>query len=278
MNWDTLHVHLNSPTGRVPPAAGWRRSREHSERLADQELWLVWAGRGWMRTRTARLDLRPGFCVWMRPGGIYDAGQDDAAPLGITYIHFEVTHSRGQKVPTDKLTDGREIWDLADLNYFDAATRRIVTLFERAERGDGKQRVPAELLLKALLVDMTSEARHAQTATQPHWQKTIQAAAAMIRENAGQLPPIRLLAERANMSAAHFSRAFRRVMGVSPQHYAVEARVHMARQLLLETDMAAGKIAEMLGYKDVYFFSRQFKQHAGVPPSVFRNLRHQGPP
>jgi len=31
-----------------------------------------------------------------------------------------------------------------------------------------------------------------------------------------------------------------------------------------------GEIAEALGYKDIYFFSRQFKQLVGVSPVQYR--------
>jgi AraC-like DNA-binding protein len=42
------------------------------------------------------------------------------------------------------------------------------------------------------------------------------------------------------------------------------------RQLLIETDLTISQIADALGYRDVYFFSRQYKQVFGIPPTAVR--------
>jgi len=43
-----------------------------------------------------------------------------------------------------------------------------------------------------------------------------------------------------------------------------------AAQLIQETEMPLAQIADDLGYRDLYFFSRQFKRYRGVPPSHLR--------
>jgi transcriptional regulator GlxA family with amidase domain len=57
---------------------------------------------------------------------------------------------------------------------------------------------------------------------------------------------------------------------MSPGNFVVQARVQRAQQLALETDMSMSQIAEALGYSDVHFFSRQFKQWAGQSPGSMR--------
>jgi len=52
-----------------------------------------------------------------------------------------------------------------------------------------------------------------------------------------------------------------------PARYLIQARIDRAHQLLSETDMAVGTVAAALGYSDVAYFSRQYKQYTGVPPS-----------
>jgi hypothetical protein len=53
--------------------------------MTDVELWLVWRGRGWKPSHDRTFDLLSGFYALMRPCGIYDAGHDEAHPLGIIY-------------------------------------------------------------------------------------------------------------------------------------------------------------------------------------------------
>ena len=44
----------------------------------------------------------------------------------------------------------------------------------------------------------------------------------------------------------------------------------LARQLLNDTDMTLKNIASAIGYNDVSYFSRTFKEHEGVSPSAYR--------
>jgi AraC-like DNA-binding protein len=47
-----------------------------------------------------------------------------------------------------------------------------------------------------------------------------------------------------------------------------------AGRLLLESPLPIKAIADRLGFSDVHFFTRQFRQFLGVPPATFRhNLR-----
>ena len=50
-------------------------------------------------------------------------------------------------------------------------------------------------------------------------------------------------------------------------------REEQTRRLLGETNDPIKHVAQQLGYRDVYFFSRQFRQFAGVPPAMYRKSR-----
>src|ERR1700677_3945063 len=108
MPTSAFNVSLSHPCGVLAAQQGWRRSRENSLALRDHELWFVWHGEGSMQTNSARLALRPGFCAWMRPGGIYDAGLNDNQPLGFTFIHFDCD-----------LQNPPEFFQLSNVGYFD---------------------------------------------------------------------------------------------------------------------------------------------------------------
>lgn len=75
------------------------------------------------------------------------------------------------------------------------------------------------------------------------------------------------------MSLTSLRRKFRNAMGVSVHHYAIQTRVRKARKMLLETDTPLKVIAEELGYENVFFFSRQFKQNMGISPGRYRSSR-----
>jgi transcriptional regulator GlxA family with amidase domain len=55
-----------------------------------------------------------------------------------------------------------------------------------------------------------------------------------------------------------------------PARFLVRARIDRARRLLTETNLSVTRVAEMLGYPDIAYFSRQYRRHTGQPPSGAR--------
>ncbi len=261
-------VQTRDPCWRLDCPPAWDRPRDHSLRLADMELWLVRKGHGWMKTLTQTFSLMPGFCVLMRPGGIYDAGQDDARPLGITFIHFTVQvrmKDRMVACPSGELAAWPEFYQLGDIDYLDAVTRRIVHLAHQ------KSDVANELL-KGVLLDILHRPALHDTSPSLHYlhESGISAMVAEIQSGAGALPDVSAMARRTGLSQAHFSRVFHKITGQSPRDFLLQTRMTKARHLLTGTGLSINEIAERLGYADIFFFSRQFKEKVGLPPSAYR--------
>jgi YesN/AraC family two-component response regulator len=62
----------------------------------------------------------------------------------------------------------------------------------------------------------------------------------------------------------------KRLTGSSVQSYVIRTRIERAQHLLLYAGMNVTEVADALGYRDIFFFSRQFKQHTGKSPSEIR--------
>ncbi len=80
-------------------------------------------------------------------------------------------------------------------------------------------------------------------------------------------------AREAGMAVSTLRRRFKEAVGVPIGVYVLQRRMIEARRLLGETDEPIKVIAERLGYRDVYFFTRQFKKKVGVAPSAYRRSR-----
>lgn len=74
------------------------------------------------------------------------------------------------------------------------------------------------------------------------------------------------LAKSLGLDRSYFSGLFKRETGQSPQAYLVHYRMARAKELL-ELRYPITVVASSVGYKDVFTFSRSFKQHCGYPPS-----------
>lgn len=83
---------------------------------------------------------------------------------------------------------------------------------------------------------------------------------------------IEQLANRAGFSSEHFSRTFKKITGLSPSTYMLTMKVAAAAEKLLITDSSITQIAESVGFTDLNYFSRVFKQETGKTPSDFRRV------
>lgn len=74
----------------------------------------------------------------------------------------------------------------------------------------------------------------------------------------------------AGMSPSHFSRTFRKVVGMSYQGYVNRKRIAKAKELLRTSPQSIADIAAYVGFADNTGFGRIFKKVTGHTPSAYR--------
>lgn len=82
------------------------------------------------------------------------------------------------------------------------------------------------------------------------------------------------VAEAVGYSPAYLTNRVARQTGETVNSWIVKRRMAGARFLLQNNNHTIEKIAKTLGYQDVSHFSRQFRQHHGLPPQAWRK-EHQ---
>lgn len=81
---------------------------------------------------------------------------------------------------------------------------------------------------------------------------------------------IETIARTAGMSEYHFFRLFKQMTGLTPYQYMLSNRLNHAT-VLLKKEYSISDIAIATGFADIHTFSKTFKKHFGVSPTVYNS-------
>lgn len=79
------------------------------------------------------------------------------------------------------------------------------------------------------------------------------------------------LASCCAISYPYIKKLFVKKFGVPPIKYSIQLKINYACDLLKSELYTISQTAEICGYNDIYFFSRQFKEYMGISPTDFIN-------
>ena len=79
------------------------------------------------------------------------------------------------------------------------------------------------------------------------------------------------LAEMSNISQKYFAILFFQEFKMTPKEYVLSMKLSLARELLSHEKASVTEVAFVLGYADVYYFSKLFKSKVGISPSEYKN-------
>lgn len=83
------------------------------------------------------------------------------------------------------------------------------------------------------------------------------------------------IAEHVAVSSPHLIRLFRTHLSTTPMHYLWQRRVALGIELLEQTGLSVGAIAEQCGFQSRYHFSRRVRQEVGYTPLEVRQRSWQ---
>jgi AraC-like DNA-binding protein len=85
------------------------------------------------------------------------------------------------------------------------------------------------------------------------------------------VPVIEDLAGELNLSVSHLHHVFKEHTGLSPYQYHLQLKIQRAKEMLHDSELAVKQIAGILGFQDLYHFSKIFKRKTGVSPLKWRS-------
>lgn len=244
----------------------WHQGRILSEFAAI----YVARGRGeFESTGTGSISLLPGDAAIVLPGIWHRYRPDQDVGWAIYWVHFL------GPLPNRLLQDGVFAANRAVVNH--GPDDAIVDAF----RG----------LLDALRSDTAGAVAAAKTteilarlsASPPpqgggsRLQQIVRRARLMLEEEPDGLPVIDDIIKGFAISRTHFFRAFKRETGHSPYDYHLQISIRRAGEMLRNSKLSVRQIADVLGFRDPYHFSRLFKRKAGISPRGYRERWQNAP-
>ena len=227
--------------------------------FVDYDLWIALDGIGEMRIGEAIHEVSPGFAVCFPPGArAVHAQHDPDQPLRVFYCHFSATAPAGKPARVDP-----------EPSLYRIALNSLLWNLIHAFSAPGEPAFP-EAFREALLWQLLLNCEVSKAVQESSPEDRIQSVVRLVSENPGTAHAIDDLARQAGLSEGHFRRLFRHLTGESPVQFILRKRMQRAAFYLSETKLPVSAIAGILGYRDVYFFSRQFKERTGRSPREWR--------
>lgn len=261
------HVRV-SRSGITPCAPDWVWDTAAAT-WRDCDVWIVLSGRGQLTAPQGEFGMAAGDCFWFRAGERYLARNAGERPLTVAYCHFDLLDGRGRVVrpaPAELPPLHRR---LSDLETIRPILERIARL--RAEEPVRWPEINA--WFAAVLAEIANRDRRlGYSGLELEQVRKLEELCAGIRERPDDFPSVREMAAAVGYTPQHLARIFRKFRGESPKDFVIRTRVERAKSLLAST-LSVERVAELLGYSDVYFFSRQFKSRTGSSPTAWRKAQ-----
>jgi AraC family transcriptional regulator len=78
------------------------------------------------------------------------------------------------------------------------------------------------------------------------------------------------LAELLDISQFHFSRLFKKSLGISPHQHIIQQRIERAKQLLKQRNLSVAEVAFQCGFNSQSHLGKSFREVTGVTPKAYR--------
>ncbi len=93
---------------------------------------------------------------------------------------------------------------------------------------------------------------------------------AYFKENYMKKISVEELSHYTYLSTTYVTKIFKEETGSTPINYLISIRMNKAKDLLQDQTLSVKEVAKSVGYDDPYYFSKLFKKHCGISPTLYR--------
>jgi len=244
----------------VPPIV-WKGDSVGHIGKRDLFFWVI-EGECFLRIDNQNYIIRPGQLAYL-PKGKVRAYTHASERFTMYEMAFSASSKGKSLMEILGLTEGDYVVDIAQKEEMSA-------LFENAHRKEMFKNPLYDVAWCANILSIiniyASERAKQHTQEKEIFRPVIE----YMSENIGKSIKLEELAALAYMQPTYFIKRFSKNFDISPLAYFNRMKIYKAMGLLSGTDMSIDQIAKHLGINDTSYFTRMFKKHCSVTPSVYR--------
>lgn len=219
------------------------------------EVLLNFTGSGTAYFVNESLPFEPGTIFCIRPGLMHRKIAEDGFMDGSVFLQDFVFEKEKKDV----------------FCFQDDESRSFLKLFELSYRFYNRGDVHSQRMARSLTDAMQELVCHWKEAGQAG-SKSVEQFQSLLLENISNYGfDIAKAIEGSGYSSSYFRKLFKSATGQSPLAYLNNLRIQSAKNYLLQyaQTLTIQQIADMVGFRDSYYFSRMFKKLVGVSPRRF---------
>jgi AraC-like DNA-binding protein len=125
-----------------------------------------------------------------------------------------------------------------------------------------------EALFWRVVRDLPSDGLSETVRRLPHREALRERIVAALFQHLRENPTVRILATEAKMSPRHLTNLCKSLFGKPPARLLLQLKLRHAEEMLRYRGLRVKEVSEALGFANPYHFSRAFRRHNGLAPSL----------
>lgn len=226
-------------------------------------------GRGFIKLKGKRKTITNNSLVLIPAGTPHIYGADDENPWHIYWAHFQGNRAEfyfGANKPSEL-----ELHNLS-ANKSTTLINLFQSIFHTLELGYTLDNIIYISQAFAYLLTSIYYLNDNENTTKSRQYNYVNKTIDYMQNHLAQNLTLDQLARVNNLSKSRLTVIFREKTGYSPIEYFIRLKIQQACRYLDLTSYNINEIADILGYKDPYYFSRMFKKIMGMSPTDYRNI------
>ena len=269
--------------------------KDSSRRIYDHQWMFFTEGRGHYKANDTTYDLVPGTLLLIEPGIPHYCWIDEDMPSVIKWVHFDIEYRkdvydldallrRGQ----GHLYDGEaqdesylrksytfnghielpNTYTFKDIETINGYFNNILSAYSQHKVSWQLAARANWLKIMERLVDQLTDGHKTANPSDPN--TLVKDICLYIGNNYHNKLTRQTLANYYGYNPDYMGKLFKSEMNKSISAYINELRIEKAKNLLIQTDLSVQNISELVGFKDVFYFSKKMKTVTGLSPSQWR--------